>query len=95
MVRFFLGGCNSSDPEPLPEPVKSTATDIWNLTPDFIAVSGLEPGAEYEVGSTQKVILTPRTNLSDGFQDYHMEHIHILLKPRATRSPQSARILRS
>ncbi len=77
MVRFFLGGCNSSDPEPLPEPVKSTATDILNLTPDFIAVSGLEPGAEYEVGSTQKVILTPGTNLSDGFQDYHMEHIHI------------------
>lgn len=77
MVRFFLGGCNSSDPEPLPEPVKSTATDILNLTPDFIAVSGLEAGAEYEVGSTQKVILTPGANLSGGFQDYHMEHIHI------------------
>lgn len=85
LVLFFLvqsfallTACNNTDSAPGPGGnTGSSATTVLNLTPDFIALSGIEQGGDYEPGSTLTLTLTPGEILSSGFESYHMEHIHI------------------
>lgn len=59
-------------------PAEVKATEVTNLTPDFIsAVSGIEAGQELTPGSTFTLTLTPGDNLYFGFASYHAEHIHV------------------
>ena len=54
------------------------ATEVANLTPEFIAaVSGIEEGQEFASGSTFTLKLMPGYILWNGFADYHVEHIHV------------------
>ena len=54
------------------------ATEVTNLTPDFIAsVSGIEEGQELTAGGTFTLTLTPGAYLYYGFAAYHVEHIHV------------------
>lgn len=75
----FLPGCSNSDngaPGPGGTP-GSTATQVLNLTPDFITLAGVDAKAHYEAGSTLTLTLTPGEILASGFESTHMEHIHI------------------
>lgn len=84
LVLFFLvqsfallTACNNTDSAPGPGGnTGSSATTVLNLTPDFIALSGIEQGGDYEPGSTLTLTLTPGEILPSGFESYHMEHIH-------------------
>lgn len=73
-----LVACSDSDDSREPEVVDITATEVTNLTPDFIGtISGIETGQKFEGGETVTLTLTPGEILMTGFADYHMEHIHV------------------
>lgn len=81
LVQSFalLPGCSTSEsdaPGPGGTP-GSAATQVLNLTPDFISIEGVDQGARYEAGSTLTLTLTPGETLAPGFSATHMEHIHI------------------
>lgn len=73
---------DTEDTTSVPETPKSRAVEVLNLTPDFIAVSGIEKDGEYETGSEVTLTIAPGTNLSSGFSTVHMEHIHIHVNDR-------------
>lgn len=91
IIGLSFAACSKTEPETItpdpnpdtedttsvPETPKSRAVEVLNLTPDFIAVSGIEKGGEYETGSEATLTLTPGTILSSGFEAVHMEHIHV------------------
>lgn len=74
-----------SEPEPDPQPdttvietpVTSMATEVLNLTPEFFTLSGVSKDSVYEAGSTLSLTLLPGETLMNGFEQTHMEHIHI------------------
>ncbi len=60
-----------------PEDISSKALKVLDLSPEFISVSGITEGQEYEKGSTAIITITPGENLPDGFSEAHPEHIHV------------------
>lgn len=59
------------------EPELSEVVRVANLSPQFIAVSGIEENQTLATGETATLTLTAGPILSAGFQDYHFEHLHI------------------
>ena len=55
--------------------VSGTAVEVLNLTPDFIAISGIEKGGVYSGKATLRI--APSTILSAGIYNYHLQHIHV------------------
>ncbi len=55
---------------------------VANLSPDFIAVSGIQEGQQLTPGETATLTLEAVSILADGFQDYHFEHLHIHVNDR-------------
>lgn len=96
IIGLSFAACSKTEPETItpdpnpdtedttsvPETPKSRAVEVLNLTPDFIAVSGIEKDGEYETGSEVTLTIAPGTNLSSGFSTAHMEHIHIHVNDR-------------
>jgi len=52
-------------------------TEVLNLTPEFIGLSGVEEGRPYVAGEEIGLTITPGTVIGDSFSDYHAEHIHV------------------
>ena len=96
IIGLSFAACSKTEPETItpdpnpdtedttsvPETPKSRAVEVLDLTPDFIAVSGIEKDGEYETGSEVTLTIAPGTNLSSGFSTAHMEHIHIHVNDR-------------
>lgn len=77
IVSLILIGCSKTETPETPQANVSAVTQVLNLTPDFISVSGTETGKEYEPGSTVTLTVTAGETLSYSFEAIHMEHIHI------------------
>lgn len=76
LLAISISACTPQGQEG-PEDISSKASEILNLSPDFIAISGLNEGQEYEIGSKAILTVTPGEYLPDGFSEVHPEHIHI------------------
>ncbi len=78
MMSATLVSCITTDNPAGESPMGIKATEVSNLTPNFIAsVSGIEEGQEFKSGDTFTLTLTPGFNLWSGFASYHAEHIHV------------------
>lgn len=77
-IILFITACSTENPDSQQvEPSFGKATRVLNLTPEYIALSGVEEGVDYNPGSTVTLTLTPGEYLNQSFSDVHMEHIHI------------------
>lgn len=54
----------------------SYVTDVMNLTPEFLAVNGIEAGQKFTPGETANLKLKATGNISK-FESFHFQHIHI------------------
>ena len=80
MIWITLVSCSVTDNAADVDPVYNdiTATEVTNLTPDFIgSVSGVETGQTLQKGDSITLTLTAGETLWFGFAAYHMEHIHV------------------
>lgn len=77
IVSLILSGCSKTETVEVPQENVSAVTQVLNLTPDFISLSGTEVGKKYESGSTFILTISAGESLSYGFEAVHMEHIHI------------------
>ena len=78
MICTTLASCSDSDESNESKKVDITATEVTNLTPDFIGtISGIEQGEKFNPGDSITLTLTPGEILMGEFADYHMEHIHV------------------
>ena len=76
MICTTLLSCSDSDNDSTMTEI--TATEVTNLTPDFIGtISGIEEGQKFSMGDSINLTLTPGDYLMSDFADYHMEHIHV------------------
>lgn len=79
--RFNLSDITELTFENTPAEV-STVTEVINLSPDFLSVSGIEENQTLTPGETAVLTLTAGPTLSQGFQDYHFQHLHIHINDR-------------
>ncbi len=94
---FFVGCDKDDDEQPTEQPVpaaKVKAATVQNLSPEFITIDGLAAGQEAAAGDTISFRILPGEYLFGGFQDYHLEHIHIhvadtVFTPAVYTSPDS------
>lgn len=75
---LVFSACNSKDEvDPEPQIPTVVAQNVYNLSPDFYTLSGVEADSSYVVGDTLTLTLSPASTLSDGFYNYHIQHIFV------------------